>query len=535
MSVCPPNISSSLLCRINITTTSGPVTLTTEKHRLHEVAGWDDATWVLSSAFIIFTMQSGFGLLESGMVSRKNEVNIMVKNVVDVIFGGFSFWAFGYGLAFGDSAASNPFCGAGRFFTNADEAEMGSVFSKFFFQLSFATTAITIVSGAMAERTKLESYCVFSFLGMLIYSFPAHWLWSKGGWLAQLGAVDIAGSGVVHVVGGVTGLVATILLKPRLGRFSSNKPQMMGSPVTAILGLFVLWWGWLGFNCGSTFGITGGKWQLAARSAVNTLNSSIGGGIFAFFYSYIYYNRKVDVCHLIVGILGGLVSVTGICPLARPWESLVIGAFGGSCACLGRKLMLWLKIDDPTGCIAVHTLSGIWGMIAVGLFTEVDRLEKFSKIKGVFKGGNGYLLGIQLLAVVSLAVWSAITSGIILLGIKVIIGLRVTEEEEKLGADRVEHEMDYNKTENSKQASALRGLNMFLRKIEPEKSPKVTSMDPTPRGRRNRAFAIRINEEKNEESVVESIGRERELTSSVSNMNWSVSERVGETKLENGC
>ncbi|KXJ24148.1 putative ammonium transporter 3 [Exaiptasia diaphana] len=144
-------------------------------------------------------MQSGFGLLESGMVSRKNEVNIMVKNVVDVIFGGFSFWIFGYALAFGDGPNSNPFCGTGRFFTNAEESEMGNIFSKFFFQLSFATTAITIVSGAMAERTKLESYCAFSFFGTFIYSMPAHWLWSKEGWLSQLGAVDIAGSGVVHV------------------------------------------------------------------------------------------------------------------------------------------------------------------------------------------------------------------------------------------------------------------------------------------------------------------------------------------------
>lgn len=225
---------------------------------------------------------------------------------------------------------------------------------------------------------------------------------------------------------------------------------------------------------------------------------------------------------------------TGICPLARPWESLIIGAFGGCCACLGRKLMIKLKIDDPTGCIAVHTLAGIWGLIAVGLFTEVDNLEKFSKINGVFKGGDGHLLGIQLLAVVALALWSAITSCILLLGIKLTIGLRVTEEEEKLGADRVEHEMDYSKTENSKQVSALRGLNMFLKKIEPEKSPKVTPLEPAPRGRRNRAFAIRINEEKNEESTIDSIGRERELTSSVSNMNWSVSERVGETKQENG-
>ncbi|EDO47038.1 predicted protein, partial [Nematostella vectensis] len=422
----------------------------------------DDATWVMSSAFIIFTMQSGFGLLESGMVSRKNEVNIMVKNVVDVIFGGLSFWAFGYAFAFGDSPSSNAFCGIGRFFTDATQPEMGTIFSKFFFQLSFATTAVTIVSGAMAERTKLESYCLFSSLGILVYCFPAHWVWAENGWLATLGAVDIAGCGVVHVVGGVTGLVATIILKPRIGRFNCSKPLSMGSPVTAILGLFVLWWGWLGFNCGSTFGITGEKWQLAARAAVNTLSASIGGGIFAFSYSYARYNRKVDVSYVVVGILGGLVSVTGICPLARPWESILIGTIGGVLSCFGRNLIQKLKIDDPTGCLAAHILSGIWGLVSVGFFTEVDNLEHFSTINGVLKGGNGWLLGIQLLTVVALIAWSAAVSFILLMILNKLVGLRVTEEEENLGCDAVEHEMDYRKTENTKQMKAIIGLNMFL-------------------------------------------------------------------------
>ena len=243
-------------------TTSPPTTQVRDGESIDS----DDATWILTSAFIIFTMQSGFGLLESGMASRKNEANIMVKNAVDVIYGGLSYWLFGFALSFGKEQIGNGFLGLGYFLTDADESEMGQVFSKYFFQLSFSTTATTIVSGAMAERTNLKAYTLYSFLNTLTYTLPAHWIWADNGWLRRMGAVDIAGCGAVHLVGGVSGLVATIILKPRTGRFDTNSPPLqMASPTNVLLGTFMLWWGWLGFNCGSTFGISGKKWKLASR------------------------------------------------------------------------------------------------------------------------------------------------------------------------------------------------------------------------------------------------------------------------------
>ena len=249
----------------NCTTVASPSIPSTSR-KADSIDNPDDATWILTSAFIIFTMQSGFGLLESGSVSRKNEANIFIKNAIDVIFGGLSYWIFGFAFTFALDHRGNGFCGLGYFLTDADENQMGNVYSRYFFQLSFATTATTIVSGAMAERTSLKAYTMYSFLSTLTYSFPAHWIWDHGGWLNRMGAVDIAGCGPVHLVGGVSGLVATLMLKPRIGRFDENAPpRQMASPTNVILGTFMLWWGWLGFNCGSTFGITGMKWKLASR------------------------------------------------------------------------------------------------------------------------------------------------------------------------------------------------------------------------------------------------------------------------------
>ncbi|XP_072051522.1 putative ammonium transporter 3 [Amphiura filiformis] len=211
---------------------------------------WDDETWILTSAFIIFTMQSGFGLLESGSVSRKNEVNIMVKNAVDVLFAGIAYWIFGYGLSFGTDEGSTRFYGMGHFFVDSTDPELsvdhtGDLFGHFFFHASFATTASTIVSGAMAERTKLDTYICLSFVTTAASSIPAHWMWSEEGWLKQLGAVDIAGASAVHLVGGVTGLVATLILGPRIGRFemhrSDDESTKMGSPTNMIFGTFMLW------------------------------------------------------------------------------------------------------------------------------------------------------------------------------------------------------------------------------------------------------------------------------------------------------
>ncbi|XP_068700898.1 putative ammonium transporter 3 [Montipora foliosa] len=402
----------------------------------------DDATWILTSAFIIFTMQSGFGLLESGSVSRKNEANIFVKNAIDVIFGGLSYWIFGFAFTFALNHRGNGFCGLGYFLTDADENQMGNVFSRYFFQLSFATTATTIVSGAMAERTSLKAYTMYSFLNTLTYSFPAHWIWDHSGWLNRMGAVDIAGCGPVHLVGGVSGLVATLMLKPRTGRFDENAPpRQMASPTNVMLGTFMLWWGWLGFNCGSTFGISGMKWKLASRAAVVTINGSVGGGTLGMMYSVFWFKNKLDIPTFVTGILSGLVGVTAISPLAHPWEAILIGAIGALLACPGCALLNRLLIDDPVGCIPTHCFAGAWGLLAVALFAEKDIVSElaFSDEYGILKGGPWRFLGIQMLTIVAVAAWTAAMTFLELLLVNKIFGLRVSIENELLGADRVEH------------------------------------------------------------------------------------------------
>lgn len=245
-------------------------TITDAIRKEHHDVEPSDATWILTSAFVIFAMQSGFGLLESGMSSRKNETNIMVKNAVDVIYGGLAYYLFGFPLSFGQGKYSNFFCGVGYFLVETDNSsEQGWLDAKYFFQLSFATTATTIVSDAMAERVHLKAYATFAFFHVFSYCFPAHWVWDKhNGWLYKMGFVDVAGASVVHVIGGVSGLVATMMLKPRYKRFASNgtaKPMEISCPSNVLLGTFMLWWGWLGFNCGSTFGVSNGQWKLAAR------------------------------------------------------------------------------------------------------------------------------------------------------------------------------------------------------------------------------------------------------------------------------
>jgi len=406
--------------------------------------GPGDAVWILTSAFIIFTMISGFGLVESGMVSRKNETNIMVKNAVDVIFGGLGFWMFGFGFTFGDSPGVNAFSGFGRFFTDAEESHMGEVFSLYCFQASFATTATTIVSGAVAERMNLKAYIIFAFTNTLTYCFPAHWVWGEKGWLKEMGVVDMGGASPVHLVGGVAGLVATLMLKPRIGRFPSatgSKPwkHNMGCPTNVLLGMFMLWWGWLGFNCGSTFGVSGGKWKLASRSAVCTINASCGGGVFATIYTYTKFKR-LDIPFFMAGVLGSLVSITAICGVVRPAESLAIGFIGAAITTFGWQLLNRLKIDDPVGAVSTHAGGSVWAMIAVGLFVEKDSLpQPFSKTYGAFKGGHVKILGVQLLACVSITVWTIFIVFIQLYAIDKCVGLRLTLEEEILGADVCEH------------------------------------------------------------------------------------------------
>ncbi|XP_043188394.1 putative ammonium transporter 3 isoform X2 [Amphibalanus amphitrite] len=436
---------------------------------------WDDATWIMTASFIIFTMQSGFGLLESGCVSLKNEVNIMVKNAVDVILGGLSYWVFGYGLSFG-TAYSNIFFAAGDFAVSAPEQDMGPLFATYIFQLSFATTATTIVSGAIAERFNFMAYCMFSFINTVVYCIPAGWLWGEHGFLYKMGAIDIAGSAGVHLVGGVSGLVACIMVGPRLGRYDhGHEPFPMGSPTNAMLGMFMLWWGWLGFNCGSTFGVRGHKWKYAARSAVTTINASLGGGLFGCAFSLIT-TKKLMIGDLINSVLGGLVAVTAGCALYHTWEAVVVGIVGGMLAVVTMPLVDRLKIDDPVGAVSVHGVGGLWGVLAIGLFVDADSLEKITNGRaGLFKGGGWHLLGVQTLCCVCIIIWSAVVTFILLFLINKVKPIRMSAHEELLGADLVEHGIRHQGLGLSRTVSALRRHSQIDPKLVTELPPEVGS------------------------------------------------------------
>ena len=249
----------------------------------------DDATWVLTSSFVILTMQSGFAMLEMGSSGKGHEVNILVKNVYDVVCGALAYYLLGYGISYG--SPSNAFTGLGDYLMDVsatDPISSGLVFSNFIFQFSFAATSTTIVSGCLAMRCRFILYCLYSFYAVLVYSFVAHWVWSANGWLAQLGVHDFAGSGPVHLVGAVNGLIGILVLGPRHGRFDGTRPPEDFRPSSSsslLIGLFMLWWGWIGFNCGSSFGITQFKWIVATRAGVTTINATAGGGIAALLYT----------------------------------------------------------------------------------------------------------------------------------------------------------------------------------------------------------------------------------------------------------
>ncbi|EPB78685.1 hypothetical protein ANCCEY_02204 [Ancylostoma ceylanicum] len=320
-------------------------------------------------------MTSGFGLLESGRVSSKDEINIMVKNVVDVIFGGLSYWMFGFGFTFGHSVNyGNAFIGLGDFFfdpVSHDENTEGWTYASFIYQMSFATTTSAIVSAGMAERVRLKAYIIISFVMTLIHSIPAHWVWSDNGILFKFGVIDSAGCSVVHLVGGISGMIATIYLRPRQKRFGKMGKKRMSNPTNAILGTFMLWWGWLAFNTGSTYGVTHGKWYLAARSAVGTIMASVGGGITSLLISR-FVTRRIEVDMIIDGMLASLVSSSACCGCFTPWQAFVVGSFGAGFALLSYPLLEWAEVDDPVGVIPVHVIGSIWGMMSAGIFARDD-------------------------------------------------------------------------------------------------------------------------------------------------------------------
>jgi len=399
---------------------------------------WDDASWIMCSVFMTMTMQTGFALLESGCASLKNETNIMMKNAVDVLLGGLSYWAVGYGLSYGENSWSSAFLGFGDFFVHADGMQMGPTYATFFFQLSFASLSTTIVSGAIAERTNFYAYCVFSFFNTFVYCLPAGWLWAPKGFLKMMDVVDTAGSSVC-VIGGFGALVAAKMIGPRLGRWEIEGDPPMGSATNAIIGTMMLWWAWIAFNSGATFGISGIKWILAIKATVTTLMSSFAGGTMGFIISMVTKKGKSDVMIVMNGIISALVSMMAGCGNVTILESIIIGGLGALIVHLASSLIKRLGIDDPVSASCVHGVGGLWGMLAVGIFAKRDNLTGYTKYDGLIHGGGFYLIGVQTLAVVVCITWSVISTFIIIILIGLCMNFRMKEHEELIGADYIEH------------------------------------------------------------------------------------------------
>ena len=389
-----------------------------------------DTLWISISTFLVFFMQAGFAFLEAGSVREKNVQNILIKNMLDICACTIAWWFLGYGFAFGKS--SNGFIGSDKFATH-DYSQTDN--RDWMFQWAFAGTSATIVSGCLAERTHILAYLFYSiFITIFIYPVVVHWTWGTG-WLYDMDYIDFAGSGIVHMVGGVAGLVGCYIVGPRIGRFESERKkefQPHNVPMV-VLGTLILWFGWYGFNCGSTLGATGSNSALISVVAINTTLAAATAGLVCFIYNAIV-NRsssdKYSIVPLTNGILGGLVSITAGCSNVEPYSAFVIGLLGAFVYIGFSKLVLRFNIDDPLDAFAVHGGCGIWGVIAVAFF---------DKDYGIFYGDDGNQLGVQLLAIVVICTWTAALSAITFNLLKRINILRISREEEERGMDIVEH------------------------------------------------------------------------------------------------
>ena len=393
--------------------------------------------WFLIGAALVFWMQAGFAMVETGFTRAKNAGNIIMKNLMDFCIGTVVFILIGFSFLLGEDILG--FIGKPGFdiftaYSNFD-------FSNFVFNLVFCATTATIVSGAMAERTKFLSYCIYSaVISALIYPIEAHWIWG-GGWLSQLGFHDFAGSCAIHMVGGISALIGAAMLGPRIGKFTRDKAGKITKvnafpghnlPIGA-LGVFILWFGWYGFNGAAC---TTGP-QLASVFLTTTVAPAVAT-VTCMIFTWIKYG-KPDVSMCLNASLAGLVAITAPCDVTDCLGAIIIGLVAGLLVVFGVWLLDYkLHVDDPVGAVAVHMMNGIWGTIAVGLFATTSAPGNDSVV-GLFYGGGFKQLGIQLLGFVTVASWTAVTITIAFLVIKKTIGLRVTEEEEIVGLDAKEH------------------------------------------------------------------------------------------------
>lgn len=386
-----------------------------------------DFVWTLIAAFLVFFMQAGFATVEAGFTRAKNCVNILMKNLFDFSFGTLAFWAVGFGLMFGTSAGG--FIGTSGFFLSDFAIDKDPwVYAFWLFQCVFAATAATIVSGAMAERTKFTSYLITSaFVCAIIYPIFGGWAWGslyKGsGWLEGLGFIDFAGSTVVHSVGGWIGLAGAVVLGPRIGKYGPDgKARAIPghSMPLAALGVFILWFGWFGFNPGST---TAAITDIALI-AVNTNLSAAAGSISAMVLAWKLFG-KPDLGMALNGALAGLVSITAACANVTPLSAVIIGLLGGILVVFSILFFDKIKVDDPVGAVSVHGVCGAWGTLAAGIFNSA--------------GFSLQIIGVQLVGIAAAFFWAFGLAFVFFKVIKATVGLRVSEEEELEGLDIIEH------------------------------------------------------------------------------------------------
>ena len=383
--------------------------------------------WMLIAGILVFLMQAGFTLVESGMTQSKNAVNIAMKNLLDICVGSLTFWFVGYSLMYGDTTN-------GWFFWSGLMQGKGA---DLFFQTMFAATAATIVSGAIAGRTKYSTYIIFSIvMTAIIYPISGGWQWQGSGWLTELGFIDFAGSSIVHSVGGWAALVAAFMVGPRIGKYVNGKvlPIPGHNQVLATLGVFILWFGWFGFNGGSQLAWGGADATAASNVVLITNLAAAAGGLGALVTTWIWYG-KPNLSQTLNGALAGLVSITAGCGNMTAVGAVVAGLIGGIIVVFSIEIIeKKLKIDDAIGAASVHGVAGVWGTIVIGLW-GVDGDTGI----GLFNGGGATQLGIQALGTLAYAVWAVGLSFIVLGILKATIGLRVSKEVEIEGLDISEH------------------------------------------------------------------------------------------------
>ena len=401
-----------------------------------------DFVWVLLCGFLVMFMQAGFACVEAGFCRSKNVTNLIAKNMMDFVVGSLAYWAVGYGLMLG--ADRMGLVGTSGFFLSGDGYDVNT-YLGFFWQMVFAATAVTIVSGAVAERLKFQAYLAYAaVICLFVYPIFGHWAWG-GGWLSSLpygiGFADFAGSGVVHAVGGLVGLAGAMVLGPRFGKYGKDgRPKVIpGHSITlAALGTFIIWFGWFGFNAGSTFSA---HHLRTAVIAVNTTLAASAASLAALLV-ILFRTGKFDVGMSMNGALAGLVAITAPCAWVNATSAVVIGAIAGVLVVASVLFLEGRGIDDPVGAVSVHGTCGIWGLIAVGLFadgTYGNYSTEAPFVKGLFMGGGADQLVAQLIGVGALIVWAFVTGYITFKVLDIVIGIRVNPREEMEGLDIAEH------------------------------------------------------------------------------------------------